>query len=344
MPKVKLIKLREKMIHYCLMNPQWRFLFETYMKIKNILFGASIMLDASTHCQLACPDCPTIGVYDNKESTVVKKAHLKFSDFKKLLDDNPYIKHIELVQYGEIFLNPNLHHIIQYAYEKNVKLTAWGGVNFNHASEEVLEALVKYRFRSMGISIDGASQETYGQYRINGNFDNVIKNIKKVNALKEKYSSKYPILTWRFIPFGFNEHEVNRVQEMARELNMRFTVQLNLKPDKYPLKNEIETKKALGISELKRDSLKENSGYIYKLMCKQLWERPLISADGTLLGCCGNMTYSYGNVFEKGLKQTLKDYRFQYAKKVFASRQAHSIENACTHCAYNPVPPENALA
>ncbi len=43
------------------------------------------------------------------------------------------------------------------------------GVNLNHARDEVLEGLVKYRVRGVKCSIDGASPETYRVYRIRGN-------------------------------------------------------------------------------------------------------------------------------------------------------------------------------
>lgn len=75
-------------------------------------------------------------------------------------------------------MNPDLPQIIKYAFENNIRLTARNGINFNHVSDIVLEALVKYRFEFITLSIDGASQETYGIYRRNGNIEKVFSNIK----------------------------------------------------------------------------------------------------------------------------------------------------------------------
>jgi MoaA/NifB/PqqE/SkfB family radical SAM enzyme len=58
-------------------------------------------------------------------------------------------------------------------------VTADVGVNLNNVKDAQLEALVKYRVKSMKVSIDGASQETYEQYRVGGNFDKVIANVKR---------------------------------------------------------------------------------------------------------------------------------------------------------------------
>ena len=81
-------------------------------------------------------------------------------------------------------------------------------MNINNVQKDVLEGLVKYRLRSMTCSIDGASNETYKTYRVKGNFETVIENIRKINFFKQKYQSEYPRLTWQFIVFGHNEHEI----------------------------------------------------------------------------------------------------------------------------------------
>jgi len=134
----------------------------------------SIRIDASTVCQLRCPSCPTAAGEIHKN---IGSGFLKFEDFKKIIDDNIWIRDIELSNWGEIFLNPDLLKIIKYAHEKNVILRADNGVNLNTVSDEVLEGLVKYRFNSMTCSIDGVSQETYSIYRRNGDFEKVIDQI-----------------------------------------------------------------------------------------------------------------------------------------------------------------------
>jgi MoaA/NifB/PqqE/SkfB family radical SAM enzyme len=73
----------------------------------------------------------------------------------------------------------------------DVRLTAGVGANLNDVRDEVLEGLVKYRVRAMTGSIDGASQETYAQYRIRGDFGTVIDNVKKINQRKRDYESRF---------------------------------------------------------------------------------------------------------------------------------------------------------
>ncbi len=88
-----------------------------------------VRLEACSLCQLDCPEC-TVRLLE-KKAPKDWLGYLKFDDFKKFVDDNDFIKEIELSNNGEIFLNPELDEIIKYAYMKKIKLRAFNGVNLN---------------------------------------------------------------------------------------------------------------------------------------------------------------------------------------------------------------------
>jgi len=275
----------------------------------------TVRIDASTLCQLNCKLC-----YMRKyNSGTVGKGYLKFSDFKNFVDRNNYIRKIELSNSGEIFLNPDLIHIIKYAYENNIELTATTGVNFNTVSNEVIEALVKYNFRSMAISIDGASPEIYPIYRINGNFDTVINNIKKLNSYKHKYKSEYPELYWQYIIMEHNETDVIKAKTMAEELGMKIYFRTTWDGDYVP-KNITMLKKETGLKFLTRKELLEANRNAHN-WCSMLWNAPQINWDGRLLGCCCVYTDDFGvNVFEIGLEEALNSENYIIAKKILMGK------------------------
>ena len=126
-----------------------------------------IRLDAATACQLKCPSCPTAR---GEIAKSIGAGFLKFEDFRVFINQNPRIRKIELSNWGEIFLNPEIIKILEYAYLNKVDLCCENGANFNKVSNEILEALVKYQFRNITCSIDGASADTYAIYRRKGNF------------------------------------------------------------------------------------------------------------------------------------------------------------------------------
>ncbi|MCK5612364.1 radical SAM protein [Candidatus Pacearchaeota archaeon] len=288
-----------------------------------------IRVEASSICQLRCPSCPTT----NKLTLpVVGSGFLKFSNFQKILNDNPWIIEVELANLGEIFLNPELLKIIKYAYECGVALTANVGVNLNNVNKDVIEGLVKYKFRVINCAIDGASNETYKQYRVGGNYDVVIENIKKINFFKKKYKSKYPMLTWKFVAFGHNEHEILIAERLAEELDMDFDLQISFDPDFSPVQNQDLVRKKVGVAS--RQEYKEKHGAHYmQRICNQLWEKPQINWDGKILGCCRNIIRDYGgNAFTDGLFECLNSERITYARDMVRGLQNERDDIPCIDC------------
>lgn len=225
----------------------------------------NILLEASTVCQLRCVSCPTAQGNIKKD---IGSGFLKFNDFKRLVNANPWIQKIELSNFGEIFLNPDICKIIAYAYEKKIALHADNGANLNNMTNETIESLVKYHFNSITCSIDGVDNESYQKYRVRGNFDTVISNIKKINDYKEKYGLQYPQLLWQYIAFGHNEHLIDAARKIAKELNMNFYVKISYE-DMYdgkvfsPIKNRELIKKETGLDVGDRQEYYNKYGISY---------------------------------------------------------------------------------
>jgi hypothetical protein len=205
--------------------------------------------------------------------------------------------------------------------------------NLNKVRPEVLEGLVKYQFRRLICSIDGASEETYSIYRVRGKFANVIDNIRKINELKQRYSSPFPALDWKFILFGHNEHEVPVAREMARELGMGFFTTRNHDPDYSPVRNPetvcAETGEAATMEEY--EALHGHSEL--QVHCNQLWDQPQINWDGKVLGCCIQHWGDFGgNAFRDGLRASVNTERIQYARAMLLGRAAPREDVPCTRC------------
>jgi MoaA/NifB/PqqE/SkfB family radical SAM enzyme len=262
---------------------------------------------------------------------------LKFENFRKLLDDNPGLKSIELSNWGEIFLNPVLLSILELAHQRGVTLTAANGVNLNKVRPEVLEGLVKYQFRTLVCSIDGASEETYPVYRVRGKFANVMANIRKINEFKQHYRSRFPELVWKFIVFGHNEHELPVAREMARELGMQFVPSMNswtVGADYSPLRDPEAVRAATGWEAVTKDEHEalDNKNY-YGFVCHQLWHEPRINWDGKVLGCCVNSWGDFGgNAFRDGLKASVNTEQIMYARAMLLGRAPPRGDIPCTEC------------
>jgi len=292
----------------------------------------TVRIDAATICQLKCPSCPTAG---GDIGATIGSGFLKFDDFKKFLGRNRGIKLIELSNWGEVFLNPELERIIEYAHEQGVELSIANGANLNNATPQVLEALVKCKVRDLNCSIDGATQETYSIYRVKGNLENVLQNIKTVNQYKRLYKSDLPRLTWQFVVFGHNEHEIDQARAMAEALDMHFYLKLNW-DDLYdrpfsPAQDVERLRDQFGAANRQEFLEKHKRPYI-AVTCTQLWTSPQINFNGEVLGCCINHWASFGNAFQDNLSDILNDERMTYAREMLEGKSEAREDIPCTTC------------
>jgi glycosyltransferase involved in cell wall biosynthesis/MoaA/NifB/PqqE/SkfB family radical SAM enzyme len=318
-----------------------------YIILRKILLKPDkICIDASTICQLACPTCPRT---QGDVAKGIGTGFLKSEDFKKLIDDNPWIKHAELSNWGEFFLNPELGEIIKIAFDKKISLRATNGANLNNVEEEVLENLVKYQLSYLTCAIDGASQQTYRIYRRGGDFNTVIKNIKKINQYKKEYNSNLPFLKWQFVAFGHNEHEITKARQMAQELGMSFRVKIAWDDFYYknvfsPVKDKDLIRKESGIGVATRQEYKQKYGRDYlRKFCAQLWLEPQVNFDGKVLGCCINYWGDFGNALEEGLLNILNGEKMHYARQMLLGEKEDRWDIPCATCKiYKNMKRENA--
>jgi MoaA/NifB/PqqE/SkfB family radical SAM enzyme len=304
---------------------------------KNPTLAPSLVrLDASTVCQLKCPSCPTATGATGQKLGV---GSLRLVDFKKFIRQNPRVAHIELSNWGEVFLNPEFVDILAHAYRQNVCLYIANGANLNHVPEDVSQALVKYKLRRITCSIDGASQETYARYRVQGDFNRVVENIKTINRWKQKYRSPYPELKWQFVAFGCNEHEIAAARAMAASLDMTFFLKLSWAdlydlPDFSPVENRelVGNETGLGVASRKEYLAKYGRDYVEHTCCWDLWNAPQINYDGRMLGCPINYWGDYGNVFEDGLDACLNGEKMTYARAMLMGRREARDGIPCASC------------
>lgn len=288
-------------------------------------------MEASSFCQLRCPSCPTTSGHIHP---AIGSGFLTLDNFRRLLDANPRLEEIEISNYGEVFLNPQLLPILEYAHQKGVSISIGNGANLNHVRDDVLEALVKCRVLVLTCSIDGASQETYRKYRVRGNFDRVIRNIETINLHKQRYQSTLPKLLWQFVVFGHNEHEIPVAREMATRLGMEFWTKLTWDAKFSPIRDADFVRAQTGWRSVTREEYEREHGEKFAaVICHQLWDAPQINWDGKVIGCCRNFWGDFGaNAFVDGLENSVNSEKMTYAREMLSGRKPAREDIPCTTC------------
>jgi MoaA/NifB/PqqE/SkfB family radical SAM enzyme len=290
-----------------------------------------IGVEASSFCQLRCPSCPTTSGHIHP---AIGSGFLKFEAFRDLLESNPSLELVEISNYGEVFLNPQLLQILEYAHQRTVAISIGTGANLNHVKDDVLEGLIKFRVRFMTCSIDAATPETYRKYRVRGNFDQVIHNIETINSYKQKYQSALPRLAWQFVVFGHNEHEIPIAREIAARLGMEFRTKLTWDAKFSPIRDPDFVRAQTSWRSITREEYEQEHGEKFgSAVCNQLWDAPQINWDGKVLGCCRNFWGDFrGNAFTEGLMNSINNETMNYAREMLSGRKPPRDDIPCSTC------------
>jgi len=262
------------------------------------------------------------------------QGHMNPKEFRRFLESNPDILHVELSNYGEMFLNPHLVELLACAWEHQVTVSGGNGVNLNHARRETLEALVKYRVRTLTCSLDGATPETYAKYRVNGNLERVLENIDAIREFRRAHRAAFPLLDWQFVVFGHNEGELEKAREMAARRGMGFLPRLSWDAGYSPLRNPDLIRIATGSGAATREEYRRKRGRGYtREICYQLWRQPVLNWDGRVMGCCVNYWQDFeANAFHDGMGAAVDAPALDYARQMLLGRAEPRKEIPCTRC------------
>lgn len=197
-------------------------------------YPISLTLDAASVCQLKCPFC-----IHGMSSPLKPYTALDWDLFKSLIDElAPYLFHVDLDNWGEPFLNKRLLDMIAYLKSRAIRVRLSTNISLP-LTEEFLEQFIRSQPDYVIISIDGFSQETYETYRVQGDFRLAMSNLETLARLRHKLKLEKPRLVWQFLVFSFNEHELPKAYQHAREIGVDFRpsapyVDLNRHPDWLP--------------------------------------------------------------------------------------------------------------
>ena len=108
-------------------------------------------------------------------------------------------------------------------YASENKIYTATSTNAHYLNDENARKTVESGLDRLIISIDGTSQETYQAYRIGGSLDKVIEGTKNLMHWKKKLKSSTPHVIFQFLVVKQNEHQLEDVKRIAKEMNSRAT-------------------------------------------------------------------------------------------------------------------------
>jgi len=181
-----------------------------------------LFVEPCVSCNLSCYEACC-----NHENGIHFTRHnrlLSWDTYTKVIDElGPGLRRIDFFNYGESFIHPKAIEMIAYAksrYPQIYLFTSTNGLLLN--TDKKLEALVESGIDEMTFSIDGARQETYQIYRRGGDFNKLMKIMKRLVEIKKEHKSDTPFINWRYILFRWNDsdEEMQLARKLATELDI----------------------------------------------------------------------------------------------------------------------------
>ncbi len=291
-------------------------------------YPLTLMIEPTNICNLKCPLCPTGAGLIKRE-----KGFLTFENFKRVIDEiGDYIIHLRLWNWGEPLLNKEIFKMISYAKEKGVFVNL--STNSNFLNKEIAGKLIDSGLDELIISLDGASKETYNKYRKGGDFKKIIASIRYLADEKKRLNKKSPYIKIQFIIMNHNEHEIQKIKFLSRELGVDEVVFKTVGIMDYSSEEDI--KKYLPHNEkYSRYALKGKnvtSKIKIKNECNFLWEEIVVNWDGSVVPCCFDMNnlFVLGNAFSDKIKNIWNNKKYiSFRKNILRDKKGISL---CKNC------------
>jgi MoaA/NifB/PqqE/SkfB family radical SAM enzyme len=169
--------------------------------------GAPLYLawQLTNECNFACLHCieesgPGRAFKDEMSDQQV------FAVLQQAIDlDVPYIS----LSGGEPMVHPRFFDLVEYAGARGAQLKI--ETNGQYLTKEACQRLRELEVKSVQVSMDGASRETFNKMRVRGDFDEVVQGIRNLVEAGVPLEINYS-------PTKFNTHEIGRAVDLAYEL------------------------------------------------------------------------------------------------------------------------------
>lgn len=283
-----------------------------------------IMIEPTNICNLRCLFC-TQSISQRPKGTMAIEV---FNKILALLPNS--IKEAQLHFAGESVLNRDLALMVEGLKSRGFRtvLSSNGNLAF-----ENYEKIIRAGLDELIISFDGASKETYDQYRERGDFEAVSANIRKISQIPERKIK----LIIQFLVMRHNEDEIEKIKELAKKLGADElwlkSTSLNIGSSQIMEKNIIENaKKFLPQSQKYSRYILSDGKLIHKdkpLSCPWIW-RTVILWNGDVAVCCVDLEGEIivGNILKEGsFDKIWRSKRYHQLRKKILKRELKICRN-----------------
>ena len=275
----KILKLIRKINNKCLD-------FSTQHQLARVIGRPNgIMVEPFSGCNYNCPLCPS-----GMNTLNRLKSKMNFEEFKKYLGTFVYTtEYITLFHFGEPLLHDELELFVEYCNKYDIVTQI--STNGMLLTKEKAKALFSAGLDRLIFSIDTYDEKNYTRYRINGDFNTVVNNIKMALTVKKELDAKTVIVAQYML---MNENEdVEKMREHGASLGVDEvlikTVGIGTSVKDYDSASKFLPKNEQ-YSRYKNSTVESKFN---EHRCLYIYKRMVLCSDGSCLPCCRDQESKY---------------------------------------------------
>ena len=290
----------------------------------------SLSIEPTNCCNLHCPECPS-----GTNQMTRERGTMNLRLFQNIVDElSPDLYYLNLYFQGEPYLHPWFTEMITYAKSKKIYVST--STNGHFLTNENISKTLESGLDKLIISLDGTDVKTYQQYRIGGNFNEVLRGIAELVRQKKSNGSKNPKIILQFLVLKSNQHQVNEIRKLGKELAVD---KVELKTAQfYDFRNGnllIPERRYSRYIKNKNAGADQPSFKIRNGMpdhCFRMWSTSVVTWDGKVVPCCFDKDAAHliGNLKDSTFLGIWRNGGYKdFRKKILSSRKSLDI---CTNC------------
>ena len=286
-----------------------------------------MQIDPNNVCNLRCPLCPT-----GQRTHERPAGQMPFERYDRLLREvAPYLFKVRLYSWGDPLLHEAIHEMVALASALNVGTQISSNLS-RPMGEADADRLIRSGLELLKVSLDGVTADTYRRYRIGGDFERVVANVRTLARRKRALGSRTPTIELQFIVMRHNEGEVGQLEALRRRLDAdrarQVPVAINVL-DPEQRRTYLPRDPALSRYDYRRDCQdKYLSG---TRVCPWPWTSAVVNWDGTVSPCCvfeGHDT-EMGNAFGAGgFREVWNGPAYRRARSVLSGKAPVTFRDA----------------
>ena len=274
---------------------------------------------------LSCPHC-TVGIKGN----IGNRKLLDILSFNNILEKvAPTAMVMQLYFQGEPTLNKQLYYFIEKA--KQAGLYTIVSTNAQLIDRAEADKIVGAGLDKIIVSLDGATQQTYEQYRKGGSITKVFSALQYLNEAKKNIGGHTRIVL-QCLRLKSNEGEWSWLQKNYKALGAD---SIEMKTAQF---YDYENGQELMPTDERYSRYKRvEEHYVrkkrYRNRCWRLWSGCVVNVDSDVLPCCfdKNSRYSFGNLKSSDIKEVWHSVAAKrFRKQVLRDRKGIDICLNCT--------------